>query len=68
MILAPCHFLREPCQVRAGDVVVVPDFGAATVREIGSDEEMGLSHLDRHEQSVTARFLRPALPEGRMER
>jgi hypothetical protein len=29
MILAPRHLLREPDQVRASDVVVVPDLGAA---------------------------------------
>ena len=33
MILAPCRFLREPDQVRAGDVVMVADLGPAHPRE-----------------------------------
>ena len=41
MILAPRHFLREPDQVRAGYVVVVPDLSAAhagkeTLRVVGA--------------------------------
>jgi len=27
VIFSPCCFLREPDQIRAGDVVVVPDLG-----------------------------------------
>jgi hypothetical protein len=33
VIFSPCCFLREPDQIRAGDVVVVPDLGPAHPRE-----------------------------------